>query len=186
MFLDRCSEKNFPFAVFILVGCMTVFLIGCDFIYGLIDEDGAQEKELVGEVVLLEQNPKVKEIQELLDIYGYDPGEPDGILGKKTRDAISAFQEDAGLKVSRFVDDETWRQLTVFRSYQLIVDNKLNIRLVQEILTAAGYKPGKPDGKYGGQTKEAVMQFQKDAGLKADGKIGYKTLSRLSEYLVLE
>lgn len=39
------------------------------------------------------------ELQELLTAHGYDVGEPDGIIGSRTRVAIEAFQESTGLPV---------------------------------------------------------------------------------------
>ena len=38
-----------------------------------------------------------REVQQLLVERGYDIGEPDGIIGQRTRDAIKAFQASAGL-----------------------------------------------------------------------------------------
>ncbi len=40
-----------------------------------------------------------REVQQLLNERGYDVGEPDGIIGPRTRAAISAFQTAAGLPV---------------------------------------------------------------------------------------
>jgi len=40
-----------------------------------------------------------RELQERLNARGYDVGEVDGVLGTRTRKAISAFQESAGLTV---------------------------------------------------------------------------------------
>lgn len=39
----------------------------------------------------------VKKVQSLLTALGYDPGPVDGKMGKKTADAIEAFQKEAGL-----------------------------------------------------------------------------------------
>lgn len=41
----------------------------------------------------------VRRIQELLTGLGYQPGPVDGLMGKRTGDAIKAFQRDAGLEV---------------------------------------------------------------------------------------
>lgn len=40
---------------------------------------------------------QVAEMQDLLAALGYDPGEPDGVVGGRTRDAIKAFQRQADL-----------------------------------------------------------------------------------------
>ena len=44
-------------------------------------------------------NPRVKELQQLLDELGYDIGEADGLLGARTRESIRAYQMDNGLAV---------------------------------------------------------------------------------------
>ena len=41
----------------------------------------------------------VKDIQAGLAALGYNPGPADGLMGKKTANAIEAFQKDAGLPV---------------------------------------------------------------------------------------
>ena len=54
---------------------------------------------------------------------------------------------------------------------------------IQEALRRAGYDPGPADGKWGQKTKSALMAFQKDNGLKADGAVGPKTLEKLKAHL---
>lgn len=53
------------------------------------------------------------------------------------------------------------------------------VRQIQKKLTELGYDPGKADGIYGQQTKNAVIAFQKAKGLSADGIAGPKTLKAL-------
>ena len=49
----------------------------------------------------------VYEAQKKLEELGYDPGNPDGIRGKKTVTAIKHFQEDSGLPVTGRLDAQT-------------------------------------------------------------------------------
>ena len=44
-----------------------------------------------------EATPQIAELQAGLADLGYDPGPVDGLLGRKTRDAIATFQKDQGL-----------------------------------------------------------------------------------------
>ena len=53
------------------------------------------------------------------------------------------------------------------------------VRQIQKKLTELGYSPGKVDGIYGTQTKNAVIAFQKDKGLSPDGIAGRQTLKAL-------
>ena len=134
-------------------------------------------------MVPFQKNSAVEEVQTLLSIYGYSPGKADGVIGLQTRNAIEEFQRDNGLKETRFVDKATWEKLMVFKDNNFIVKNKLNVKLVQTALKEAGFDPGVADGKMGTKTKKAVIAFQNSVGLKADGKIGYKTLVKLNDVL---
>lgn len=53
------------------------------------------------------------------------------------------------------------------------------VRSIQTRLTELGYFSGKIDGIFGNQTKNAVIKFQKDYGLTADGIVGSNTLKAL-------
>ena len=54
---------------------------------------------------------------------------------------------------------------------------------VQSALKNAGYYNSSIDGKIGGGTKRAIVEFQKDHELAADGIIGKKTWTELKNYL---
>lgn len=56
-----------------------------------------------------------------------------------------------------------------------------NVEAVQSALLALGYLPDDShvDGSFGVATKNAVMAFQRDNGLKVDGVVGHQTLSKL-------
>jgi murein L,D-transpeptidase YcbB/YkuD len=54
---------------------------------------------------------------------------------------------------------------------------------VQTALKNAGVYDGKIDGKVGPRTKTAVVEFQRQHSLKADGVIGQKTWSVMKTYL---
>lgn len=54
-----------------------------------------------------------------------------------------------------------------------------HVRQLQTRLNALGFTVGTVDGSYGAKTQHAVTEFQKAAGLTADGIAGSKTLSAL-------
>ncbi|MDD2703300.1 MAG: peptidoglycan-binding domain-containing protein [Candidatus Omnitrophica bacterium] len=56
-------------------------------------------------------HPSVVQIQTALKNAGYDPGVIDGKLGKKTREAVKAFQGANNLKVDGKVGSQTWGML---------------------------------------------------------------------------
>ena len=177
----RIGFKKSTQLIACLILCFT--LCGCDVLYRFLDKEGAQERDLIGDIIPNESNPIVEEAQMLLYIYGFNTGEIDGVLGLRTRNAIAKFQLNNGIKQTRYLDRATWQHLNVFKENGLIVDLQLNIHLIQTLLKEAGFNPGKADGKMGERTLTAVREFQKAQGLKVDGKIGHRTLNKLAAYM---
>lgn len=70
------------------------------------------------------RSEEIKKLQEALKTKGEDPGAIDGILGKKTRAAIKAFQEANGLKASGRLDEQTAEKLGVEKPNQLAKTEK--------------------------------------------------------------
>ncbi len=54
---------------------------------------------------------------------------------------------------------------------------------IQQALKQAGFYQGNVDGKVGAQTKDAIKEFQRTNGLKADGVVGSHTWEKLAPYL---
>ena len=66
------------------------------------------QAKFIGEV---KSRPNARQIQVALKNAGYDPGKIDGKMGKKTREAIKAFQKAKGLKADAKVGKLTWQLL---------------------------------------------------------------------------
>jgi len=64
-----------------------------------------------------------------------------------------------------------------------IIRVKASPEKIQRALKAAGVYTGRVDGKIGPGTKQAIIEFQKSHGLKADGVLGKKTWEELRSYL---
>jgi hypothetical protein len=61
-------------------------------------------------------------------------------------------------------------------------ENRQFVKTVQEMLAKAGYmSPKEADGKLGARTREAIKRFQKDNGLKEDGRLTPAVFERLGE-----
>lgn len=54
---------------------------------------------------------------------------------------------------------------------------------IQTALKNAGFYKGPIDGQIGQQTKQAIKEFQKANGFKADGIVGKRTWEKLGRYL---
>lgn len=59
-------------------------------------------------------NPEVMTLQAALKKAGEDPGPADGVMGRKTRSALRAFQKKNGLKTTGRADKETMAKLQPF------------------------------------------------------------------------
>lgn len=171
------------FSLIICLISFALFSAGCEKIYYLLQKEGAEEKELLGEALPLEANPKVEEVQKLLKMYGYPIGNVDGKIGPSTRNMILRFQKDNDLQETRFVDKATWAKLHGFEACGLVKGADLDPKAVQQALANAGLNVGKIDGVMGPQTKRMLVQFQKSKGLKGDGIIGIQTLRFLAQHL---
>ena len=58
-----------------------------------------------------------------------------------------------------------------------------NVKLIQSLLNRIGYPAGAVDGIFGTQTQRAVMAFQRDNGLVADGIVGPNTWIYFERFL---
>jgi len=133
--------------------------------------------------------PEVTDLQRRLKLLGYDLGSTgvDGILGPKTADAVKEFQQDRGLRASGVVDQETWQEL-VDAGYK-IGDRLLylkhppfrgdDVRTLQYWLKSLGFYRFKENGIFCTHTQDAVIDFQKNINLSADGIVGDGTIKHL-------
>ena len=153
-----------------------------------------------------DRGSEVLELQKGLIELGYAVGNADGKFGNSTERAVKLFQEDhrltadgkAGNKTrqifyeeigksngssSNTTDDET--KVTVTNPNTLKYgDRGTAVKKLQDALLKIGYNPGVPDGSFGANTKLAVIAFQRNNKLTADGLAGevtLKVLYRLSD-----
>ena len=109
----------------------------------------------------------VASLQRGLMMMCCDPNGLDGIFGPGCTAAVKKWQGLQGLEQTGIVDDTTWGHLV------------LEITEIQYILIAKGYDTGGHDGKAGPKTYNAILQFQKDNNLTADGMVGNATWDAL-------
>ncbi len=144
------------------------------------------------------QGDDVKSVQSRLKTLKYYSGSVDGKYGTGTMAAVSAFQAANGLHADGLAGTATYKILysdaAVPYSETVVTptpastvpsrtlrsgDSGDDVKNVQTRLKALGYYTGTVDGKYGSGTVAAIVTFQTQDGLKADGAAGsgtYKVL----------
>lgn len=134
----------------------------------------------------------VRDLQHRLATLGYDPGET-GVFGEGTEVAVVAFQVARGLRVDGICGRQTWSSLVeagyglgdrllYHRTPMLRGDDVVDL---QHRLNALGFDAGKEDGLFGPNTLGALLEFQRNAGVAADGICGpasVAALERLSRF----
>lgn len=133
-----------------------------------------------------DRGPAVEDIQRRLLALGYDLGRTgvDGVFLGATAEAVRQFQLSHDLAEDGQVGDRTWATL-VDASFDL-GDRMLYLRLphfhgrdvatLQRALNALGFACGQLDGIFGTFTERATREFQRNAGLPADGIVGVNTV----------
>ncbi len=128
---------------------------------------------------------QVKEVQQRLKEWGYYYGRVDGVFGTQTKSAVVKFQQYNGLTADGVVGSQTLAALGLSglsnKSVSVLAQGSSGqqVKEVQQKLKNWGYYTGSIDGVFGSQTKAAVIKFQKNNGLTADGVVGKQTLVAL-------
>ena len=149
------------------------------------------------------QGDDVKSVQKRLKELGYYTGSVDGNYGTGSMNAVKAFQSKHGLTADGLAGTKTYKILfsdDAKSAGSTVItpvpdDNKDNTGIpartlrrndtgddvedLQKRLKQLGYYTGLVDGGFGAGTEKAVMAFQKQHGLEADGVAGAKTCKLL-------
>ncbi|HPF87860.1 MAG TPA: peptidoglycan-binding protein, partial [Candidatus Limiplasma sp.] len=134
----------------------------------------------------------VSEMQERLITLGYLDDEADGKFGLLTKAAVIRFQREnslvrdgiAGNKTLTALYDDNAATNTIETSTTLKEGMvSTTVRKMQELLIQLGYLDGSADGKFGPLTSMALIEFQKDQSLTADGIAGVLTLTALNDLM---
>lgn len=126
------------------------------------------------------ENPTVtanKEIQQDLADLGFYSGPINGIYGPLTTAAVKKFQARATLPVDGVAGPQTMAAINL----ALGNDTTGAVDLLQTALSGLCYYGGAVDGVFGSGTEAALIAFQKQAGIKADGRYGPATAAALAD-----
>jgi len=132
----------------------------------------------------------VREIQSSLNRLGYNAGSIDGVMGRKTRTAIEAFQRDVGMTIDGLPHPDLLDHLQQTAEVQVRaqrrpaavpapapapalpqVDSNL-VTSIQALLGQLGYDAGAPNGVMSPKTKSAIIAYQAVEGMIPDGLPG--------------
>jgi N-acetylmuramoyl-L-alanine amidase len=112
------------------------------------------------------------------------------VFDDTTDHAVRGFQQERGLRVDGVVGPETYRALD--EAHWRFGDRLLSytvalpfvgddVATLQQRLLDMGFDPGRVDGIFGRATEAALMEFQRNVGLRADGALGPGTLKALEQ-----
>lgn len=127
------------------------------------------------------RDPAVEKVQSILKKLGYYQGEVDGISGRNTSAAISAYQRKLGLPDTGQVDDKLLSELGAGDITGSIAPAAKpvaakpdaagpSVERIQAGLKAFGNKSIKVDGQIGQNTRDAIKEFQALFGLAETGE----------------
>jgi peptidoglycan hydrolase-like protein with peptidoglycan-binding domain len=132
---------------------------------------------------ILELNSSGEDVERLqillVMLKGLEYDEIDGVFGPKTHAAVESFQEGVGVDADGIVGPMTWRALPADPDTpELSVGSSGDVvTALQEGLARYGASthPGEADGEFGANTEAAVIEYQRERGLTADGIVGVHT-----------
>lgn len=134
---------------------------------------------------------EVSELQRRLQAAGCYDGSITGYFGDQTREAVIRCQQKFGITADGIVGSETYNALLgggnsstggSSASYGQVLrlgDRGQGVTDLQTRLQSLGYFYGNVDGVFGSETQSAVIQFQRDRGLTADGIVGSEVYAAL-------
>ena len=131
-----------------------------------------------------EESDLVLKFQKRLKELGYLTTSPDGNYGADTVQAIKQFQSRNGLVVDGYLGPTTRtviEQAEARPNGLVLGEQGDSVKRVQELLSSYGYlSSGNATGYFGEITEEAVISFQKNNQLTADGSVGIQTMGKLT------
>lgn len=138
----------------------------------------------------------VTEVQRRLRELRYFNRPPTGYFGSITKNAVIQFQRKKGLPADGEVGPRT--RAALFPSQTRVAPSRRNVNQfglrrgsrgsavtkLQQQLRDLGYFNADPTGYFGPVTEQAVIRFQRNYGLRADGVVGSQTTAALSNALL--
>ncbi len=146
-----------------------------------------------GRTIQLKYDPVVEAVQRELAAAGYYKGMVDGVIGRKTRQAITVYQTAVGLEPDGKPTQDLAEHIRYTREVSEAslftgtiepdpdAEARASVRRVQTGLAELAYSPGEINGELTRQTRNAILAFQRDRHLPETGEISDGLLSELGK-----
>lgn len=143
--------------------------------------------------IQLRYDPVVEAVQRELAAAGYYKGSVDGVIGRKTRQAITAYQQATGLEpdgkpTAGLVDHIRFtRQVAEASLFTGTVEaapdaeQRAMVRRVQTGLAELAYSPGAITGELNDETRQAIRAFERDRNMPETGEVSEALIAELSK-----
>jgi peptidoglycan hydrolase-like protein with peptidoglycan-binding domain len=167
---------------------------------GRMAQAAIESAETVGDIaatgartIQLTFDPLVEAVQRELLSAGYYKGPVDGVSGRRTRQAIAAYQQAMGLaadgqptndliehiRFTREVSEASLFTGTVAAAPD--AERRAAIRRVQTGLADLAYSPGAINGEMTPETRDAIIAFQRDHKLPETGEVSDDLVAELAK-----
>ncbi len=146
-----------------------------------------------GRTIQLKYDPTVEAVQRELAAAGFYKGMVDGVIGRKTKQAITAYQASVGLDPDGKPSQELAEHIRYTRELAEAslftgsitpdpdAEARASVRRVQTGLAELAYSPGEINGEMSRQTRNAILAFQRDRQMPETGEISDALMAELGK-----
>ncbi|WP_017654140.1 peptidoglycan-binding protein [Fortiea contorta] len=131
------------------------------------------------------RGPAVSRLQQRLQRLGYFEGPITGYFGSKTQQALARSRQSAQVRnhttISASTRQANFSTVSANGEYPVLFVGSTGeaVTRLQQRLQQLGYFTTTPTGNFGGVTRDAVMAFQRNSGIPANGVANQQTWNAL-------
>lgn len=205
---DRSSRRILPLAAWGITGLLGLGISG-NALFGQLGSGLSRTANAVspegnarievdapgpgGHTIQLKYDPVVEAVQRELAAAGFYKGLVDGVIGRKTKQAIAAYQTSVGLEPDGLPSPDLADHIRYTRELAEAslftgsiepdpnAEARATVRRVQTGLAELAYSPGEISGEMNRQTRNAILAFQQDRKLPETGEISDELVAELGK-----